>query len=109
MHALGYPLYFLKLLGSAKILGSVALVGPRVGVLREWAYAGFVFDLVAAVASHVATKDAAHIPLPLVVLVLVLASYALRRRVAGHLLARPVIGPSRGSASHGRRLSGLPG
>jgi hypothetical protein len=82
MQMLGYPLYFLKLLGVAKILGAVALVGPHVRVLREWAYAGFVLELVAAVASHAAMGDAAHVPLPVVMLGVLLVSYALRRRIA---------------------------
>jgi hypothetical protein len=86
MHALGYPLYFTKLLGLAKILGAAALVGPRVRVLREWAYAGFVFDLVGAVVSHVATGETAHVPTPVVLLTLLLTSYVLRRRVAAEVV-----------------------
>ena len=83
VHDLGYPLYFVKLLGFAKIAGAIALVGPHVRVLREWAYAGFAFDLVAATVSHGATGDPGHVPLPIVMFVLLLASYSLRRRVAG--------------------------
>jgi hypothetical protein len=82
VHELGYPLYFVKLLGFAKILGALALVGPHVRVLREWAYAGFVFDLIAAAVSHAATGDAGHVPLPVAMLALLFASYSLRRRVA---------------------------
>jgi hypothetical protein len=81
VHDLGYPLYFVKLLGFAKLAGAVALVGPRVRVLREWAYAGFAFDLIAAGVSHVATGEARHLPLPGVMLVLLFASYSLRRRL----------------------------
>ena len=81
-HDLGYPVYFVKLLGFAKLVGAVALVGPRVRVLREWAYAGFTFDLIAAAVSHAASGDAKHIPLPIVMLALLLTSYSLRRRVS---------------------------
>ncbi len=49
---LGYPLYFLTILGVAKILGAIAVVQNKVPFLREWAYAGFFFDLIAAAVSH---------------------------------------------------------
>ncbi len=80
-HHLGYPDYFRVLLGIAKVLGAIALVLPFVpSVLREWAYAGFVITLVSAAISHVASGDAVgQIVGPLVALVLVLASYQLRR------------------------------
>jgi uncharacterized membrane protein YphA (DoxX/SURF4 family) len=50
---LGSPLYFMTILGVAKLLGALALAIPLVprGV-KEWAYAGFVFNLIAAIASH---------------------------------------------------------
>jgi hypothetical protein len=82
VHDLGYPLYFVMLLGVAKVAGAVALVGPRVRVLREWAYAGFAFDLIAAAVSHGASGDPGRVPLPVVMFVLLLASYSLRRRMA---------------------------
>ncbi|NOT58948.1 MAG: DoxX family protein [Acidobacteria bacterium] len=55
---LGYPDYFRMMLGVAKLLGVVALLLPWTpAVLREWAYAGFVFTLVAAAISHGASGD----------------------------------------------------
>ena len=48
---LGYPTYILPLLGVAKILGIIALVVPGFPRLKEWAYAGFTFDLIGAVYS----------------------------------------------------------
>src|SRR5271169_6641442 len=48
---LGYPLYFLVILGIWKLLGAVALVIPGFPRLKEWAYAGVLFDLTGAVAS----------------------------------------------------------
>jgi hypothetical protein len=51
---LGYPLYFLNILGVCKILGVVALLVPRFPLLKEWAYAGFFFLLTGAIYSHIA-------------------------------------------------------
>lgn len=52
---LGYPPYFLVILGVWKLLGAVALVVPRFPRLKEWAYAGVVFNFTGAVASHLAS------------------------------------------------------
>jgi hypothetical protein len=82
MAALGYPPYFARMLGAAKLLGVAALVAPRASTLREWAYAGFAFDLVAAVISHLATGGASHAPPPLLILGVLATSYVLRRRLA---------------------------
>ncbi len=51
---LGYPVYFLTILGVWKILGVAALCVPRFPLLKEWAYAGFVFLLTGAAFSHIA-------------------------------------------------------
>jgi uncharacterized membrane protein YphA (DoxX/SURF4 family) len=76
---LGYPAYFASILGTWKVLGAIAIVMPRFPRLKEWAYAGFFFDLTAAAVSRAAVGDsAADIVAPLVFLALVLASWALR-------------------------------
>src|SRR5688572_13477347 len=49
---LGYPVYFLTLLGFAKLMGAAALVLPVPARIKEWAYAGFTFNLLGASASH---------------------------------------------------------
>jgi hypothetical protein len=51
LRALGYPSYVRLVLGAAKLLGAGALLGSR-PMLREWAYAGFTFLLLGAIASH---------------------------------------------------------
>ena len=56
MH-LGYPTYLLVFLGTAKILGVVAVLVPSVPRLTEWAYAGLVFDLLGALYSHLWVGD----------------------------------------------------
>jgi len=54
---LGYPIYFLTILGIWKILGVVALLIPKSPVLKEWAYAGFFFVMSGAIFSHLAVGD----------------------------------------------------
>src|SRR5438105_12827555 len=57
MAHLGYPPYFLTIFGTWKILGAIAVLLPRSPRLKEWAYAGMVFDLSGAAASRAATGD----------------------------------------------------
>ena len=79
MNHLGYPAYFASLLGMWKLLGAIAIVLPGLPRLKEWAYAGFFFDLTAAAVSRAAVGDSvADIVAPLVFLALVVASWALR-------------------------------
>jgi hypothetical protein len=51
---LGYPVYFLTILGIWKILGTAALLVPKLPLLKEWAYAGFFFVISGATISHLA-------------------------------------------------------
>lgn len=50
---LGYPVYFLTILGIWKILGVVTVLVPKFPLLKEWAYAGFFFAMSGAIASHI--------------------------------------------------------
>jgi uncharacterized membrane protein YphA (DoxX/SURF4 family) len=52
---LGYPAYFLVILGVWKLLGAVAVIVPRFPRLKEWAYAGVVFNLTGAFVSNLAS------------------------------------------------------
>ena len=54
---LGYPVYFLTIIGTAKILGVMAVALPRFKRLNEWAYAGFFFAMAGALFSHLAVGD----------------------------------------------------
>jgi uncharacterized membrane protein len=54
---LGYPVYFLTILGVWKILGVIAILIPRFKLLKEWAYAGFFFAMTGALFSHLAVGD----------------------------------------------------
>ncbi|WP_242352068.1 DoxX family protein [Anaeromyxobacter sp. SG64] len=76
---LGYPAYFLVILGVWKVLGAVALLVPRFPRLKEWAYAGAVFNYTGAVVSHLAVGDGAvALVYPIIQLGLVGGSWALR-------------------------------
>jgi uncharacterized membrane protein YphA (DoxX/SURF4 family) len=67
---LGYPVYFLTILGIWKILGMTALLVPRRPLLKEWAYAGFFFVTTGAIFSHVAAGDAMKESFPATLLLL---------------------------------------
>jgi uncharacterized membrane protein YphA (DoxX/SURF4 family) len=53
---LGYPHYIIPFLGLAKILGAIAIVVPGFPRLKEWAYAGLLFDLIGASYSVIAVE-----------------------------------------------------
>lgn len=57
MTHLGYPLYFLTILGVWKFLGVVAVLIPAFPLVKEWAYAGFFFSMTGAIVSHLACGD----------------------------------------------------
>ena len=93
MTHLGYPLYFAAILGLWKMLGAVAIVTPGLSRLKEWAYAGMFFDLSGAVASHLFSGDgASQVVTPLVLLALVVVSWALRPSGRVLMSAPPVAG-----------------
>ena len=54
---LSYPPYFLVFIGIAKLLGSIALLIPGFPRIKEWAYAGLTYDLIAATFSFIAVGD----------------------------------------------------
>jgi len=77
---LGYPPYFLVILGTWKLLGAVALVIPRFPRLKEWAYAGVFFDLTGAVVSLFASGliNLGAMAYPIFMIGVAVASWALR-------------------------------
>ncbi|WP_264537684.1 DoxX family protein [Flavobacterium sp. N1736] len=79
MKHLGYPLYFLTILGIWKILGVIAILIPKFPLLKEWTYAGFFFAMTGAIFSHLACGDEA-IALfgPTLLLVLTIVSWYFR-------------------------------
>ena len=75
---LGYPIYFLVILGAWKILGVVAILLPRFPLLKEWAYAGFFFMMSGAALSHLAMDNLDEIFPSLLLLVLTIVSWYFR-------------------------------
>lgn len=76
---LGFPAYFWLILGFWKILGAIAILVPRFPLLKEWAYAGVVFNMTGAAATRLFVGDsAAHIVAPLVICGIAYASWFLR-------------------------------
>jgi hypothetical protein len=76
---LGYPTYFMSILGVWYVSAGVILLAPRLPRLKEWAYAGLVFNYTGAAASHIWVGDgAAELAGPAVFLCLTAASWALR-------------------------------
>jgi DoxX-like family len=84
---LGYPSYLLPFLGIAKTLAVVAILAPGLRWLKEWAYAGLIFDLIGAVYSHLAVGDPPNAWIfPVIGLLLVIGSYLVyRRRLIGEV------------------------
>ena len=90
--SLGYPAYVLRVIGIWKILGAIALTVPGFPRLKEWAYAGIVFELSGAAVSLAASGRSADLIAPLFLLGLALASWALRppsRTLGKPLIAQP--------------------
>jgi hypothetical protein len=76
---LGYPTYFISLLGVWKMLGIIAILAPKFKLLKEWAYAGIFFTMTGAVISHIASNDvSAQIIAPVVLAVFTVLSWYLR-------------------------------
>lgn len=79
MTALGYPKYFLTIIGVWKLLGVIAILIPRYPLIKEWAYAGFFFVATGAVFTHIAVNDKASEYFgPALLLVLTIVSWYLR-------------------------------
>ena len=87
----GYPQQLRILLGIAKPLGAIALVVPGFPIVKEWAYAGFAFAWIAAFCAHYLAGDGPVAFAPLLLLLLLAASYVMRpadRRCAAPAVAR---------------------
>jgi uncharacterized membrane protein len=69
---LGYPLYMLSIIGAWKILGVITILIPKAPLLKEWAYAGFVFVMSGAAISHIVMGQPFTEALPSLILLLII-------------------------------------
>ncbi len=76
---LGYPTYFISLIGIWKVLGIIAILTPKFKLLKEWAYAGLFFTMTGAVISHIASNNVTiQIIAPVVLAIFTVLSWYLR-------------------------------
>jgi uncharacterized membrane protein YphA (DoxX/SURF4 family) len=76
---LGYPAYFISVIGVWKILGVIAILIPGYPLVKEWAYAGIFFVMTGAVISHIASNDIhAQIIAPFILAIFTVLSWYLR-------------------------------
>jgi uncharacterized membrane protein YphA (DoxX/SURF4 family) len=79
MARLGYPSYFLSLLGVFKVLGAVVILLPGLPRIKEWAYAGMAIDIIGAIVSHAAVgDDVTKVVIPVVIACVLTTSWVLR-------------------------------
>lgn len=78
--SLGFPTYLIYPLGTAKILGLIAIWFVNNKSLKEWAYAGFFFNFVLAFFAHFMINDGEHMG-ALVAIILLLVSYIFSKKV----------------------------
>jgi len=79
-NSLGLPLYMLELLGTAKLIGVIGLLVPKLPRLKEWAYAGFFIDLTAAFWCHLVVQGKyGAMPLTVPIIILVISYLSFRR------------------------------
>ena len=80
---LGYPDYFRIMLTVFKVAGALVLILPFLkGAIKEWAYAGFTFNFIAAFVSHAVVDDMnGQTFFPLIILLILVVSYISYHRL----------------------------
>ncbi len=80
--ALGYPASLVYPLAFAKIVGIIAIITYKSKLLSEWAYAGFFFVSIFALAAHVCS-NVGHPAPALIALSLIITSYVSSKQLKG--------------------------
>ncbi len=92
--ALGFPTYLIYPLATAKLLGLIAIWTKQSLALKEWAYAGFVFNTLLAASAHLNAGDG-QAGGAFVALALVLTAYFLEKNVFPQKTVGPAIQTAR--------------
>ena len=80
MAHLGYPAYFLKIIGTWKVLAAIVIIVPNFQRVKEWAFAGMILDLTGAALSRYFMDDAwPTVIIPLGISVMITVNYIIRR------------------------------
>ena len=74
-----FPTYLIYGMGVAKLLGVLAIWFSKSDLVKEWAYAGFVFNMILAISAHVNVGDGEFLG-SLIALILVITSYVFFRK-----------------------------
>jgi uncharacterized membrane protein YphA (DoxX/SURF4 family) len=69
------PTYLLPFLGIAKALGVIAILIPGYPRIKEWAYAGLIFDLIGATYAIISSGETNGVAFMIVPFVLAILSY----------------------------------
>ena len=91
----GYPQHLRIILGIAKFLGAIILLAPGLARLKEWAYAGMMFDIAGAVVSRAVVGDGVSaFAAPVAIAAVVIGSWLLRppRRMLRSVVPRTASG-----------------
>jgi len=76
---LGYPTYFISIIGFWKVMAIIAILLPKLPLIKEWAYAGIFFVMTGASVLHIAVNTSVfHIIMPLIIAGLAVCSWYLR-------------------------------
>ncbi len=86
---LGFPIFIIIPLAIAKILGISAILIKQLKSFKEWAYAGFFFNLLIATFSHISIGDGESLG-AIIALVLLLSSYLLDKKLSPKRLKQAV-------------------
>lgn len=84
---MGYPPFFILILGISKLLGSIALLQPKMKRLKEWAFAGFTFDVIFAFISGLSIASYADCIKAVIVFALLMITYILFQKRETQLTA----------------------
>lgn len=87
---LGYPAYFIYVLGVAKLTGIAVLLTPnKLLRLKEWVFAGIFFDIIFAFASKVSVLGIADAADAMIAFIMVSVTYAMFRKLYPVTYAKP--------------------